>query len=135
MVRMELSRIVIKETTDRQVIVLKDKDGPRTFPIVIGIYEATAIDRGLKEQRTARPLTHDLIGSILKTLDARLERVVVTELRHQTFYAKLVLQENGRAVEVDARPSDAIAVAVQEGAPIYVEEAVLAEVCKLEGTE
>ena len=135
MVRMELSRIVIKETTDRQVIVLKEKDGPRTFPIVIGIYEATAIDRGLKEQRTARPLTHDLIGSILKTLDARLERVVVTELRHQTFYAKLVLQENGRAVEVDARPSDAIAVAVQEGAPIYVEEAVLAEVCKLEGTE
>ena len=135
MVRMELSRIIITETSDKQVIVLKEQDGARTFPIVVGIYEATAIDRGVKEQRTARPLTHDLISSILRNLEVRLERVVVTELRHTIFYAKLVLQGNGRTLEVDSRPSDAIAIAVQEGAPIYVDESVLAEVCNTEGIE
>jgi len=128
MVEVDLSRIIINERSEQQVIVLKEKNGPRAFPILIGIYEATAIDRGIKEYRTPRPLTHDLICLILGSLDIEVERVVVTDLRNQTFYAKIVLQQNGRIVEVDSRPSDAIAIAVQTGTPIFVEEKVLDEV-------
>ena len=128
MVEVELSRIIINERSEFQVIVLKEKDGQRAFPISIGVYEATAIDRGVKDQRAPRPLTHDLLCSILKALGVQLERVVVNDLRSETFFAKLVLSLNGRIVELDSRPSDAIAIAVQFGAPIFVEEKVLDEV-------
>jgi len=128
MVEIELSRIIINERSDEQVIVLKEKDGERAFPILIGIYEATAIDRGVKEYRTPRPLTHDLICAILNSLDVTLEYVVVNDLRSQTFYAKLLLKRNDELIEVDSRPSDAIAVAVHFGAPIFVEEKVFDEV-------
>ena len=130
MVEVELSRIIINERSEQQVIVLKEKEGTRAFPIMIGIYEATAIDRGVKEYRTPRPLTHDLMCSILRSLDVTLKRTVVSDLRNQTFYAKLVLEHNGRAIEVDARPSDAIAIAVQMGGDLFVEEKVLNEVVK-----
>ena len=128
MVHMELSRIIISETNDEQVIVLKEVSGNRAFPIVIGIWEAVAIDRNIKGKKTPRPMTHDLLENIIKGLDANLERVVVTELRDRTFYAKLILRRNGTVVEVDSRPSDAIALAVQMRVPIYVEESVLDEV-------
>ena len=128
MIEVELSRIIINERSDQQVIVLKEKDGQRAFPILIGIYEATAIDRGVKEYRTPRPLTHDLVCSILRGLDVALERVIVSDLRSQTFYAKLMLRQDGKLIEVDSRPSDAIAVAVLFGAPIFVEEKVIDEV-------
>ena len=128
MIEVELSRIIINERSDQQVIVLKEKDGQRAFPILIGIYEATAIDRGVKEYRTPRPLTHDLVCAILRGLDVALERVVVSDLRSQTFYAKLMLRRDGKPIEVDSRPSDAIAIAVQLGAPIFVEEKVFDEV-------
>lgn len=128
MVEVDLSRIIINERSEQQVIVLKEKGGERAFPILIGIYEATAIDRGIKEYRTPRPLTHDLICLILGTLEVEVERVVVTDLRNQTFYAKIVLVQDGRTVEVDSRPSDAIAIAVQTGSAIFVEEKVLEEV-------
>lgn len=128
MVQVELSRIIINERSEQQVIVLKEKEGERAFPIVIGIYEATAIDRGIKEYRTPRPLTHDLLVSILKSLDVTLDKMVVSDLRNQTFYAKLVLSQNGRKIEVDSRPSDAIAISVLLGAPIFVEEKVIEEV-------
>ena len=130
MVEVELSRIIINERSDQQVIVLKEKEGQRAFPILIGIYEATAIDRGIKEYRTPRPLTHDLICSILKGLEVTLKRTVVSDMRNRTFYATLVLERDGRTLEVDSRPSDAIAVAVQLGAPIFVEEKVFEEVVK-----
>ncbi len=130
MVEVELSRIIINERSEEQVIVLKEKGGERAFPILIGIYEATAIDRGAKEYRTPRPLTHDLVCSILRSLDVRLDRIIINDLRNQTFYAKLLLEQNGRTVEVDSRPSDAIAIAVQLSAPIFVEEAVLSEVAR-----
>ena len=130
MIEVELSRIIINERSDQQVIVLKEKGGDRAFPILIGIYEATAIDRGIKEYRAPRPLTHDLIGMILRGLEVRLSRITITDLRSGTFYAKLVLVQNGKTVEVDARPSDAIALAVQFSAPIFVEEKVIEEVLK-----
>jgi len=135
MIEVELSRIIINERSDQQVIVLKEKDGQRAFPILIGIYEATAIDRGVKEYRTPRPLTHDLVCAILRGLEAALERVVVSDLRSQTFYAKLMLRQNGKPVEVDSRPSDAIAIAVQLGAPIFVEEKVFDEVIQGQDNE
>jgi bifunctional DNase/RNase len=127
-VPMELARIIISETSDEQVIVLKEVNGERAFPIVIGIWEAVAIDRNLKGKKTPRPMTHDLLENVIHGLDSKLERIVVTELRDRTFYAKLILRRNGKTVEIDSRPSDAIALAVQMRAPIYVEESVLEEV-------
>jgi hypothetical protein len=132
MVRMDLSRIVITETSDQQIIVLKEREGQRAFPIVIGIYEASAIDRGVKEIPTERPLTHDLVRNIIEALGAELLQVIINDLRDNTFFAKLILSRNGKQVEVDSRPSDAIALAVQRNTPIFVEEKVLDMVCPAE---
>ncbi|KKO19539.1 MAG: hypothetical protein DCC43_14690 [Candidatus Brocadia sp.] len=132
MVPMELSKIIITETSDHQIIVLKERDGQRSFPIVIGLHEAWAIDRAVKGVTTPRPLTHDLIGSIIEGLHAGIIKVVISDLRNNTFFAKIVLQQNGLLVEIDSRPSDAIAVAMQKNTPIFVATKVLEEVCKLE---
>jgi hypothetical protein len=128
-VRMDLARIVISETSDQQIIVLRERDGTRQFPIVIGITEAYAIDRRLKDIPTPRPLTHDLLATVIRELDADLEKIVIHDLRDHTFYAKLVIRRDGNVVEVDSRPSDAIALGVASDTPIYVEEAVLQQVC------
>ncbi len=130
MVRMVLSRIIINETVAEQVIVLKEQDGNRSFPILIGIAEAMAIDRAINDRRSIRPMTHDLIDSILRHVKWEVERIVVSDLRDKTFYAKLVLVKNGERVEVDSRPSDAIAIAVLRDTPLYVEEKVLRQVYK-----
>jgi uncharacterized protein len=122
---MELSRIIISETNDEQVIVLKEVDGDRAFPIVIGIWEAVAIDRNIKGKKTPRPMTHDLIENVIAGLDCALDRIVVTELKDRTFYARLVLRRNGKMVEVDSRPSDAIALAVRCDAPIFAADDVV----------
>jgi len=98
---------------------------------VIGIWEAVAIDRNIKGKKTPRPMTHDLIENVIAGLDCALDRIVVTELKERTFYARLVLRRNGKMVEIDSRPSDAIALAVQMKAPIYVNESVLEEVTTL----
>jgi len=127
-IRCELIRIMITETADHQVIVLKESDGGRVFPIVIGFFEAAAIDRRLKGHVLPRPMTHDLLASAIEALGGRLAKVVVTDLKDHTFYATLVIERNGDEVHVDARPSDAIALAVAGNTPIYVEEHVLDEV-------
>ena len=133
-VQMQLARIIISEISDNQVIYLREVDGDRQFPILIGIFEATSIDRRVKEDFTPqRPLTHDLIVTVAKQLGAKLESVVISELREHTYYAKLQLRnESGELVEIDARPSDAIAVAVtlDPPLPIYVAEEVLGEASK-----
>ncbi len=125
MLHMELSKIIITETNEEQVIVLREVDGERAFPIVIGIWEAVAIDRNIKQKRTPRPMTHDLLENIILGLEAKLERIIINDLRDRTFFAKILLRRNGKMIEVDSRPSDAIALAVQMRAPIYVEERVL----------
>ena len=135
MIQMELSRIIICDTSDQQVIVLKEKDGTRNFPIRIGTFEAGAIDRGVKELRTSRPLTHDLLSNVLDSLGVELERIVVSDLRRGTFYAKLILQRDGEVIEVDSRPSDAIALAVVRNTPIFVMEKVLQEVLKTDSLD
>jgi uncharacterized protein len=128
-VQMELKRIIISEVHDQQVIMLKEVEGDRSFPIVIGIFEATSIDRRVKRMPAPRPLTHDLVASVIDTLGGELRDVYISELRDHTYYAKLRIRMNGELVEVDSRPSDAIALAVTATVPIYVAEDVLEEVC------
>jgi bifunctional DNase/RNase len=126
-VRVDLAQIRISETHDSQVIVLRERNGPRLLQIVIGLTEALAIDRRVKGVALQRPMTHDLLGNVLDALSAELEKVVVSDLQEHTFYAKLVIRHQGRLIEVDSRPSDAIALGVANDVPLYVEEHVLAE--------
>jgi len=128
----ELARIVINEGADGQVIFLRERDGKRAFPIMIGMYEAYAIQRKISGQKTPRPLTHDLLSSVIMEMGGRLERIVVTELKNETFYAQLHIQSDGEEVLVDSRPSDAIALAVQLNADIFVEDTVLDQVAHYE---
>jgi bifunctional DNase/RNase len=127
---MQLARIIISEINDQQVIYLKEVDGDRTFPILIGIFEATSIDRRVKNLTSSRPLTHDLLVGTVEALGGELQDVVITELREHTYFARLRIRHEGELVEVDARPSDAIAVAVtcDPPLPIYVSEDVLHDV-------
>lgn len=123
---MQLSRIVIRETSDQQSIFLREKEGKREFPIVIGIFEASAIDRRIREKATARPMTHDLMAATVRALGAKLDRVIISDLRENTFFATLrFLRADGTTADVDSRPSDAVAMAVHLGAPIYVEDKVI----------
>jgi len=129
-VQMTLSRIIISEINDQQVIYLKEIEGERTFPILIGIFEATSIDRRVKDFQSPRPLTHDLLVNAVEQLGAELDSVVISELRDHTYYAKLRVRQDGELIEIDSRPSDAIAVAVtcEPPLPIYVAEEVLEDV-------
>lgn len=129
-VQMELKRIIISEVHDQQVIMLKEVEGgSRSFPIVIGIFEATSIDRRVKGMPSPRPLTHDLVASVIDNMGGELQDIFISELRDHTYFAKLRIRSNGELIEVDSRPSDAIALAVTARVPIYVAEDVLNEVC------
>jgi bifunctional DNase/RNase len=129
-VPMELSRIIISEVNDQQVIYLKEIGGDRAFPILIGIFEATSIERRVKGYPSPRPLTHDLIVSVAESLGAEFQDVIITELKDHTYFARLRVRHDGELIEIDARPSDAIAVAVtcNPALPIYVSEDVLNDV-------
>jgi len=124
---MELKRIIISEIHDQQVIMLREVDGERSFPIVIGIFEATSIDRRVRGQQSPRPLTHDLITSVIDNLGGDLQDIYISELREHTYYAKLRIRQNGELVNVDCRPSDAIALAVTARVPIWVAQDVIDE--------
>ncbi|MBI4436300.1 MAG: bifunctional nuclease family protein [Candidatus Omnitrophica bacterium] len=126
---MELSQIRIDEKRGEQVIVLKEKNGKRLLPIVIGILEATAIKMEISGYHPPRPLTHDLLNNTIAELGAALSQIVVEKLEQNIFFAKLVIETgNGQTIEVDARPSDSIALAVRAKAPIYVARTVLDQV-------
>ena len=128
-VEMQLARIIISEINENQVVFLKEVDGERQFPILIGIFEATSIDRRVKRIDAPRPLTHDLLVNAIEQMGGTLDSVVIRELREHTYFADLRIKLDGDIVRVDARPSDAIAVAVtcDPPLPIYVEEEVLEE--------
>jgi len=131
MLEAELARIIINDASDQQQIWLREKGGGREFPIIIGLSEAAAIDRFVKEQHTQRPLTHELMHAVIDALGGKLQRVEVTQLKDSTFYANLALvSESGREIDVDARTSDAIALAVRTGTPLFVHEDVLEEVAR-----
>src|SRR3989338_2038160 len=125
MVEMELNKIRIDENRGEQIIVLKEKVGDRVLPIVIGIMEVTAIKMKISGITPPRPMTHDLFYTTIKKLGANLEKIVITKLENNTFFAKLVLQVNGRGEEIDERPSDSIALAIRAKSAIFVEEEVL----------
>jgi len=127
-IEMQLARIIISEISDNQVIYLKEVGGERQFPILIGIFEATNIDRRVKEgYQPPRPLTHDLIVKVAEALGATVDSVVISDLSEHTYFASLRLKKDGEIIEIDSRPSDAIAVAVtfQPPLPIFVNEQVL----------
>lgn len=149
MVSVELCRIIINESCDEQVIVLREVKGKRSFPIVIGVFEATVIDRIVKERTAPRPLTHDLIGAVIRGLGGKLTKAVISNLKNDTYFAKLVIATSPdgtvsgspgtgtgtgsrREIEIDARPSDAVALALQLGAPIFVSEKVMNQVARVE---
>jgi hypothetical protein len=125
---MELTRIIISENNEQQIIFLREVDGTRTFPIVIGLFEASSIERRVKQQAPPRPLTHDLLASTIELLGGELQDIYICELRDHTYYAKLRIKHDGELIEVDSRPSDAIAVAVTVDVPIYVADDILDEV-------
>jgi len=129
---MELKRIIISEISESQVILLREVEGTpddrRSFPIVIGIFEATSIDRRVKGIPNPRPLTHDLVTNVVESMGGEIQDVFISELREHTYFAKLRIRHEGELIEVDARPSDAIALAVTAKVPIYVAEDVLDEV-------
>src|SRR5579884_3771906 len=128
-VQMELKRIIISEVHEQQVILLREVEGERSFHIMIGIFEATSIDRRVKGTSSPRPLTHDLVASVIEHMGGELRDIYITELPDHTYFPKLRIRLNGENVEVDSRPSDAIALAVTAKVPIYVAEDVLDEVC------
>ena len=127
LVQMELARIIISEINDQQVIFLREVEGGRSFPILIGLFEATSIDRRVKGEIPPRPLTHDLIKSSIEALGGELQDVVIHTLEDHTYFASLRVSRDGELVEIDARPSDAVALAVHftPHLPIYVASEVL----------
>lgn len=127
---MELARIMISEVSDQQVIYLRQVDGERMLPILIGLFEATSIDRRVKKEYPQRPLTHDLLKATVEALGGEIESIIINELREHTYFAKLIIRQGDNLVEVDSRPSDAVALAVhyEPHLPIYVDSSVLDQV-------
>ncbi len=126
-VHMELKRIIINEVHDQHIILLHEVEGDRAFPIVIGTYEVLSIDNRVKGRQWPRPMTHDLICNLIDFLGGDLQDIYINELREHTYFAKLRVKRDGEIIEVDCRPSDAIAVAVTAKVPIYVAEDVIDE--------
>ncbi|MCS6852196.1 MAG: bifunctional nuclease family protein [Gemmataceae bacterium] len=128
-VQMELKRIIINDVNDHQVIMLREVDGERSFPILIGMFEVTSIYRRVRREPSPRPLTHDLVANVIEQMGGELQDVFINELHEHTYFAKLRIRRDGELIEVDCRPSDGIALAVTAQVPIYVAEEVLNEVC------
>mgnify|MGYP001572983498 CR=1 FL=1 len=129
MIEVELSRILISDTQDSQVIVLKEKGGGRILPIWIGLFEAVAINRRVRGETPQRPMTHDLLCELIRTLTEGLEKVTIDQFMPSAqggvFHAKLHVRQNGKGQVVDCRPSDAIALAVRLEAPLFVADEIM----------
>jgi len=127
MVEVTIDSVRVSLMSQQRVVILKEVDSDRFLPIWIGPYEAEAITIRLQEMEVIRPLTHDLLRNVIRNLQASVLRVVINELRDDVFYARIVLDRDGEQIEIDSRPSDAIALAVRANVPIFVAEAVLKE--------
>jgi hypothetical protein len=123
-IQVELAQIIINEEVDQQIIVLRETDGQRSFPIVIGMPEILAIDRRLKGIMLPRPLTHDLIEQIIEQMGGQVTKVVINALHEHTFFAMVYVQQGDSIVTIDSRPSDAVALAAGLKTPLYVSETV-----------
>lgn len=124
-IEMTIKGLMIDPITNMPIVILKDKEGNRVLPIWVGIFEANAIALQIENIATPRPMTHDLLRNILKDLETQVEKIVVSELRDNTFYAMIYLNQSGEVIAVDSRPSDAIALALRTQSPIFVEESVV----------
>ncbi len=124
-VEMKIRGLMMDPMTNMPIVVLKDMSGDSVLPIWVGIYEANAIALEIEKVTTPRPMTHDLIKILLMGLDTKIKKVVVSELKDDTFYALIWLDRGGEMISVDSRPSDALALALRHDCPIYVEEKVL----------
>jgi uncharacterized protein len=125
-IEMTIKGLMIDPITNMPIIILRDKDGQRVLPIWVGVFEANAIALQIENVATPRPMTHDLLKNVIQDLKADIQKVVVSDLRENTFYAIIYLDAHGETVAIDARPSDAIALALRAHAPIYVEDSVIA---------
>jgi len=124
-VEMKIRGLMMDPVTNMPIVILKDLSGNAILPIWVGIYEANAIALEIEKVNTPRPMTHDLIKTMLLGLDAGVRKIVVNELKEDTFYAVIWLEKEGRLISIDSRPSDALAIALRLDCPIYVEDAVL----------
>ena len=124
-VEMRIRGLLVDPVNNTPIVILKDANSDTVLPIWVGVFEASAIQMEIEKVSTPRPMTHDLIKNVLSGLDAHVHKVVVTELKDDTFYAVIWMEREGRIVSVDARPSDALALALRVDCPIFVEEEVL----------
>jgi bifunctional DNase/RNase len=127
MIEVKIDSIRVSLMSQHRVVVLKEIDSDRYLPIWIGPFEADAITLQLQGVQVARPLTHDLLKSIIEQMGAKISHIVVTELKNDTFYAHIVMDIDGKSIEIDSRPSDAIALAVRVSAPLFVAEQVMVD--------
>jgi bifunctional DNase/RNase len=131
-IEMTIKGLMIDPITNMPIIVLRDEEGQRILPIWVGVFEANAIALQIEKVETPRPMTHDLLKNIINDLKASVERIVVCGLKENTFYATIELRASGESVTIDARPSDAIALALRTQSPIFVEEDVIQDAKGLE---
>jgi uncharacterized protein len=124
-IEMKIRGLMMDPVTNMPVVVLKDSDGGSILPIWVGIYEANAIALEIEKVQTPRPMTHDLLKNVLLGLNVRVQKVVVNDLKEDTFYALIWMERDGQVMAIDSRPSDALALALRLDCPIYVEEQVL----------
>jgi bifunctional DNase/RNase len=124
-VEMKIRGLLMDPVTNTPIVILKDSGSDTVLPIWVGVYEANAIALEIEKVSTPRPMTHDLIKNVLTGLDAHVHKVVVTELKEDTFYAVIWMERDGHVISVDSRPSDALALALRVDCPIFVEEEVL----------
>jgi bifunctional DNase/RNase len=125
-IEMTIKGLMVDPITNMPIIILRDKDGQRVLPIWVGVFEANAIALQIENVATPRPMTHDLLKNVIQDLKARIQKIVVSDLKENTFYALIYLDTDGETVAIDARPSDAIALALRAHAPIFVEDSVIA---------
>ncbi len=124
-VEMKIRGLMMDPVTNMPIVILKDVSGDAVLPIWVGIYEANAIALEIEKVTTPRPMTHDLIKNLLTGLEARVHKVVVSDLREDTFFAVIWMEQDGKVISVDSRPSDALALALRLDCPIFVEDQVL----------
>jgi len=131
-IEVKIKGLMIDPISNLPIVILKQVDSENVLPIWVGIFEANAIALQVEKINTPRPMTHDLVKSLLETLHAKVEKIVITDLKESTFYALLHIEMQGVTLHVDSRPSDAIAIALRTGSPIFVEEKVLAQAKKID---
>ena len=124
-IEMSIKGLMVDPITNMPIVILRDKDGQKVLPIWVGIFEANAIALQIENIETPRPMTHDLLRNVIQDLKASVQKVVICDLQENTFYALIYLDVNGATVAIDARPSDAIALALRSRAPIFVEDTVI----------